>query len=919
MNTALGKSSKLADYDNFIITLLFLAMIFFLYQFYNHNYESPFDSKKEKIAQLLSSKNIVKRKFTGQTSWFDVKGGQDLYVNDFVYSHDDSEAQIKFENNDQIQISPNTLFQLKKHNDQIEMGLTSGSFVANFSNESGSRELTVNVQGKNIVLKPVGESKLIIGVSDKGTEITLAKGEMKINGREIKVSQKVTLDGKDEKQNNWQVQDLNIKIESPADNAKYYFDGSQDILFRLKDKRNGQYRFIASKDVSFRDIIDQKEFSSPVVGWSFSEDGTYYWKVQEYSAENKIIGESIPQSFFAIKKITPTWKNPEDENLQIIESSPKNIRLDWYTQGTTLFDVEVRHNNQLELQTVQTNSFSYTPKEGGLFDFRVRTKYDDHYSDWSAHKIVQVSYLQTPPVPEFLDYPTPEALYYLHPSYPVQIRFAWKMLMGLRYHFQLKADEKVKFDEEITQNFYEHSIEKSVDLKWRLRSIHALGVYSSWTPWMQSNITVHRQDKDWLPIDGSEVVLSRPDQLTQFQWGATSEEVEFELAKDENFQNIIHRKRLLESQLEIPIAEVGTYYWRTRYVSASGKTMYSPPIRVKFRPTPPPGKPEIDSEILIKIKKRAKRTSLFNRAMNLIFPQAYAADDDAAEIKLQKNSQAKFYHVQIFKTEGMEELLYETKSKKEIIKWKKANAGTYYLRYSIIDHWEQEGPFSDLSKLKIEMETDKKNENKKQTALNQEVTLHAPVVLFKRKNAEIGIGLSPTMFSFEETHSTHTANYDGVAWESLQLSIHKSFSQIETDINTRYSKGKVFTNQDFSYLQGNLSFLYNFENPKWIKPELGLSLEKYNFYAYQNATSLTAENKSFTGIFVGGMLSFVAPITIKANYTLGESAGPSVILRYHYQNWLPEVFYHERSYAKSSDEVSFTAIGVGVSYLYSWQ
>jgi len=67
------------------------------------------------------------------------------------------------------------------------------------------------------------------------------------------------------------------------------------------------------------------------------------------------------------------------------------------------------------------------------------------------------------------------------------------------------------------------------------------------------------------------------------------------------------------------------------------------------------------------------------------------------------------------------------------------------------------------------------------------------------------------------------------------------------------------------------------------------------------------------------MLSFVAPITIKANYTLGESAGPSVILRYHYQNWLPEVFYHERSYAKSSDEVSFTAIGVGVSYLYSWQ
>jgi hypothetical protein len=920
MNTALRNRYKFDDYDNLIMVILFCLMSFFLYRFFDHKYESPFDSHREKIAQLLNSKNIIKRKLNGQTSWFDVKGGQELYTNDYIYSYEDSEAQIQFENNDQIQISPNTLFQIKKKNNQIEMGLTSGSFIANFSNESEQKQLTVNVQGKNVVLRPVGDTKLIIGVGEKGAEITVTKGALQVDGRELKSSQKVTIS---ENQKEWVMQNLNLKTEAPLDGAKYYFDKSQDILFRLALSRNGQYQLIVSRDVSFNNVLVKKEFNSPVVSWSFEEGGTYYWKVQEFDSENKILAESLPHNFRAIKKSAPIWENADEETFQVLEMENKNIPLEWNEIDSSAYDVEVKHDGHLQLITVNKNIFEFLPKAGGKYSIRVRAKYDDHFSDWSEVKNIQVTYLQTPPTPVFIDYPTPDALYYLHPNYPVQIRFTWNMLMGLNYHFQLKVNDVIKFDDELKQNSFEFPLEKSAILKWRIRSVHSQGVYSPWTNWMESNITIQNQKANWLPEEGSEVVLTRPQQLTQFHWSANSEEVEFELSKDENFQKIVHQKKLFESQIEIPIAEVGTYYWRTRYTNTSGKTMYSPPIKVKFRPTPPPDKPEIDSEILIKIKKKTKRTSFIKYIIDLFLPASYAEDGESVEIKLPKNTQAKFYHVEIYKDESEEQLLYTTKSKSEIINWRKGNAGTFYLRYSIIDHWDQEGPFSDFSKLKIELEVDKKsedkkNEEKKQASLTPKENSLAPVVLYKRKETEIALGFAPTMFSFEETHATHTANYDGIAWQSLQISGHKSFNEIETDANIHYSKGKVFTTQDFVYLQGSFSLLYNLENTKSIKPEAGLSLEKYNFYAYQSSTSVVAENKSFTGVFIGAMFSFQMPITVHANYTIGDSAGLSASVQYHYRNWLPEFSYRQRSYSKSSDEVSFTAIGAGVSYVYSW-
>ena len=283
------------------------------------------------------------------------------------------------------------------------------------------------------------------------------------------------------------------------------------------------------------------------------------------------------------------------------------------------------------------------------------------------------------------------------------------------------------------------------------------------------------------------------------------------------------------------------------------------------------------------------------------------------EIKLPKSNQVKFYHVQIFSDEDSEKLIFDTKSKAEIIKWNSAKAGSFYLKYSIIDYWDQEGPFSDLSKLKIVMEAD----------ANLNITeapppsLSFPIQQHQQQQQNSGnMGFSPTMYNFSESNSTHTASYDGIAVQAVKLKFSTQSRKINPSLDLYYARGKVFTTLDFNHLNAKLTLDYNFEKYSWIRPELGMQYESLNFYRYESA-ALQNESKSFIGILAGTKFSY-AKFASNIQYCLGELSGPSVSLQYQFSKWIPEIYYFKRSYSDSTRDIDYSGIGANLSYNFSW-
>ncbi len=298
------------------------------------------------------------------------------------------------------------------------------------------------------------------------------------------------------------------------------------------------------------------------------------------------------------------------------------------------------------------------------------------------------------------------------------------------------------------------------------------------------------------------IELSRPNQEVKFSWDKKAQDLSlFELATDQSFKSIIKSKRIRSKNFtHITFPIVGTFYWRTRKVEANGSLSAQAPIEVIIKPTPPPEKPKRLPNLKIKLKQQSSTSHYIRKMISFVFdlfiPISYAADKNEASISFPRIKDAKTYEVEIYQDKNLQKLVKRINTKRNSFTWSPKKEGQYFWRIRYTDFWKRVSEFSELSKLRIEFENNKKTETNKNIV---------PKKTFA--NSTVSFQTGPSQISFSQGKNPNI-DIEGQHYNAFKINYNKpiDFYYLK-DLRVSYASyaGKVFDDQDFNLRELELS------------------------------------------------------------------------------------------------------------------
>lgn len=474
-------------------------------------------------------------------------------------------------------------------------------------------------------------------------------------------------------------------------------------------------------------------------------------------------------------------------------------------------------------------------------------------------------------------------------AFPSEIEFKW--LASKRSLFELKdlSTQKV-FSELVAGTKLSKQIETASTYAWRVKNDEdfATSDFSLW-----QNFTVKKYS---FSTEAKTIVLDRPNQKVSFSWSG-SEEVQFVLAKDEAFTDIVEKLQTKESSLKINIIKPGTYYWK---LNSTGKIEAKKIIIVPS--APPKRAPKVK-----KIKRIIESSSIIQKIWDFIFPKAYASTDqiyiDWEEIK-----NAKIYEVEITSDIKGKKVLYKTQTSKPYIMWDAPNTGTYYYRVRYQDFWKRFSPFSDYAAIEIVEKIQSKKQIKPQpNVLANRITLFYQASLIDFEQDEVSI---------EGTSITgHGIN--------IQLS-PMSLYDLEPWLEYSSQYGKVFDSQDFVIRELDLG----------LQKEVGIwsfsaVLALFQLSEFEVDNDNVSKSNLYFGYSVGGKIAM--PFKLGENhdfqpffnYVKGEIDRWQLGLSYQYSwkyKYIPQLKISRNSIStkKTADDIKSDAylLSTGLTFTY---
>ncbi len=475
-------------------------------------------------------------------------------------------------------------------------------------------------------------------------------------------------------------------------------------------------------------------------------------------------------------------------------------------------------------------------------------------------------------------------------EFPSEIEFKW--LGSKRSLFELKdlTTQKVVFSELVEGTKISKQIENASTYAWRVRNEEdfATSNYSLWQKFMIKKYSFSTEAKT--------IVLDRPNQKVLFSWNGT-EEVQFVLAKDEAFTDIVERVQTKESSLKININKPGTYYWK---LNSTGKIEAKKIIIVPS--APPKRAPKVK-----KIKRIIESSSIIQKIWDFIFPKAYASTDqiyiDWEEIK-----NAKIYEVEISSDIKGKKVLFKTQTSKPYIMWDAPSTGTYYYRVRYQDFWKRFSPFSDYAAIEIVEKIQSEKQIKSQPSV-----LANRITLFYQASQ---INFEQDEVSIEGTSVTG----HGINIQLSQMSLYDLQPWLE--YSSQY--GKVFESEDFVIRELDLG----------LQKEVGIwsfsaLLALFQLSEFKVDNDNVSESNLYFGYSVGGKIAM--PFKLGKNhdfepffnYVKGQVDRWQLGLSYQYSwkyKYIPQLKISRNSISikNTSDDIKSEAylLSSGLTFTY---
>lgn len=661
--------------------LLALGVLLILISAFELFYPRDLKGNGKVLGELAFTSSVVKTKHPLTLDWRDAYLGAQVMEDQLLYTDQDSHAQVKFTNGDELKVEENSLIRIKQAGENAGVSVDKGFISARLK---GGQPFAVELNGEEYVLTSKDAEVQINWQKGKG-EIGVMNGDVSVAHGAIKENlnpqSAMALEGKDAKKIT-----IAFKTLSPKFNEiKGTIEPTLKVQFSWQPVSTAELTLIHLNTGKTQNQMGEGGLELDLV------PGRYQWSV---SSE---LGRSVSSQFRVmeekpIKVIRPL----SGEKMTFNEGETLPVRLQW-EGGAKLYLLEMKLNEELVSKNVSAPQYLLAIDKATQLEWRVKLADENRpLSQWSSWQEVQISMVPLPLLPQ--DLSPHEIEYQLYQKKPEVIHFSWSHSEKVEREIK-KPDGTIQKDILIgSENDWETALPGQYH--WRLRSINEQGKASHWSDWKSFELT----DLSSESADGFQrIQLKRPDQEVDFSWennpGTSSV---FELSKDRNFKEIIHRKETKGGSTLVAVPKVGTYFWRTRLYSPDGTVQVGEPKRVIIEPIKAPSKPEKLPNLKLPLEWEAKKNKTTFKWWHLFLAPAYADDlQGVVKINLPKDDNAKKYHLRIYRQDDLEAPVLEKEISDHHFVWHGARPGNYVWQYAVVDYWERKSPYSDLANLTI--------------------------------------------------------------------------------------------------------------------------------------------------------------------------------------------------------------------------
>ncbi len=708
----------LFDYIQMPIVLALIGITFFSgYHFFYTNAYNDSLSDTNNIAQLSTYLNTVKKKGENVVAWIDIVKNGVLANNDQIYTHSNSSVTINFFNGNSINLSENTLVKLEQSGINVEKGIL--DIVLSKNNPS----LSFYIKGKEYKLKSLGNKKAKIKIirTKNKSDIISNSGSVEVSsGISKKTINKNQIFSYQHDKNKETINEIKISSISPTQNFISYSYPPHKVLFKWQSSlKKAQYKLNVSKTIDFKKIISKKKIKTNKAKLSLKMPGRYYWQV--ISTKNKKHYSSTVSSFVVQDKSPLKLFTPYEQEYFIIKERVTplkhySIHFNWEERETSEYILELNFNNSNKIFKTEDNRFSidlikHLNDENDIFQtYKWRIREDRKDATWSKLQSFRIVLRKKPNGPTLVRPRNFHKTTHYFPDH-MKYNFKWKPdSYALEYQLEISKDQHFKdiiLSEIIEKNKFKWDTNKYGNYFWHVKSIFNKDDTSKFSnPFKFSAIL---EDVEFKKGEGIRFELKRPDQKIKFEWKGPKKKKNtvyiFELSSKQNFSKIDKRIKSKTKFVEFGIPKTGIFYWRTKQLYKNKKTRFTKPKQITVVPAPPPSTPVLAPEKEIEIQIRRNQSSMNNilkKCLNFIFPPVYAEEAKTfVKIKWLKNPDAKKYILEIYQDNKLENQILRQELGHNFFEWDNPKIGEYYWRISIIDFWNRQTQYSNISKLKV--------------------------------------------------------------------------------------------------------------------------------------------------------------------------------------------------------------------------
>ncbi|MDC1175259.1 hypothetical protein OAT67_07675 [Bacteriovoracaceae bacterium] len=454
---------------------------------------------------------------------------------------------------------------------------------------------------------------------------------------------------------------------------------------------------IIDEDADFSKVTDLNlKVSRNLMKLTLNKERQFFWRVCSANLKDDQFCEV--SQFEMIKERAPNIYSPE-QNQTIYKN--QEVEFKWEHPKAQDFIVQIIKNGKIESEVVLGEPLlNYTFDELGNYKLSIKEAGQRSSVLSTQSKLITVKPL---PKIETVRSITPlpaEKLFFYHQK-KAKIYFEWSNVQKLdsfdiKINDQIYKAERPNMTLELEEGRYQWSV------AGEFKGINK-GNFNEPSQFEIINI----KSSNSLPQEGTVIELERPGDEVKFEWNGDNKKFLFEVSKSKDFNQIFITKETSSTSLTQSFSQKGTFFWRAKVLNSQGKTIYSPPKKVIIKPGSAPEPLKLDEKQIFKIKRSS--FNIFKKILDFIIPSAnaqsqqndYSTSEGKIKIKWPKSVKAKEYLLEIYQDQNLTNKIFSTKTKDNFHLWEYEDHDKFFFRVAIIDYWDRQTSFSNLSEVEL--------------------------------------------------------------------------------------------------------------------------------------------------------------------------------------------------------------------------